>query len=62
MTINAIKRVVPSAGILSNVGAELEMVLNKDAAKSFETLFLDLESKFAQLTMVCVNLISLVCP
>ncbi|XP_031559324.1 ATP-binding cassette sub-family A member 3-like isoform X2 [Actinia tenebrosa] len=45
MTINAVKRFVPSAEILSNVGAELEMVLNKEAAKSFESLFLDLETK-----------------
>lgn len=45
ITINAIKRVVPSIEILSNVGAELEMVLNREAAKSFESLFLELESK-----------------
>lgn len=45
MTINTVKRFVPSAEILSNVGAELEMVLNKDAAKSFESLFLELESE-----------------
>ncbi|KXJ07385.1 ATP-binding cassette sub-family A member 3 [Exaiptasia diaphana] len=45
IAINAIKRVVPSAEILSNVGAELELVLNRDAAKSFESLFLDLETK-----------------
>ncbi|XP_031561453.1 ATP-binding cassette sub-family A member 3-like [Actinia tenebrosa] len=44
-TINTVKRFVPSAEILSSVGAELEMVLNKDAAKSFENLFLDLETK-----------------
>ncbi|KAK3753339.1 hypothetical protein QZH41_015277 [Actinostola sp. cb2023] len=45
VTINAIKRVVPSAEILSNVGAELEFVLNREAAKSFESLFLELETK-----------------
>ncbi|KAK3732015.1 hypothetical protein QZH41_016886 [Actinostola sp. cb2023] len=45
VTINVIKRVVPSAEILSNVGAELKFVLNREAAKSFESLFFELETK-----------------
>ncbi|XP_048579731.1 phospholipid-transporting ATPase ABCA3 isoform X2 [Nematostella vectensis] len=42
--INAVRETVPSAQVLSNVGAEIEFVLNGEASKDFESLFVKLEN------------------
>ena len=47
--VNAVTRMimnyVPSAQLLSSVGAEMEFVLNREDSRHFETLFLEVESK-----------------
>lgn len=46
---NAVTRVImghiPSAQLLSSIGAELEFVLSGEDSKNFEPLFLELESR-----------------
>ena len=41
-----IKRHVPTAEIISCVGAEIQFVLSSESSQSFEALFYELESKY----------------
>ena len=45
LQINCVKRHVPSAQIISNVGAEIEFILESSSSHLFEELFMELESK-----------------
>ena len=40
-----VKRHVPTAEIISCVGAEIQFVLSSESSQSFEALFFELESK-----------------
>lgn len=43
---NLVKQHVPTAEVISSVGAEIQFVLSSESSQSFEALFLELESKF----------------
>ena len=44
-TVNLIMEKIPTAKMVSNVGAEMEFVLEHESSKYFKDLFFHLESK-----------------
>ena len=43
--ISLVRAYVPTAEVVSSVGAEIQFVLSSESSQNFEALFLELESK-----------------